>query len=359
MTNTGLIGRAKEAKEETQNAEKNQQSILEEYEKVLNENAAEKLTSAMYNTKLSDDNNTTLKDANGNTFVIPAGFKMVVNDDTNNATTVDKGIVIEDATVDSEGKATATAGSQFVWIPVGKIYTDTAKTEANAKTIELSRYTFDSNGTPTAQGEKAITENNINYQELETSNKGNIVAKNITNFKTSVTTNGGYYIGRYEARTSTARNKENDTLTQITVKGTDKVYNWVTQIQAASQSQNMYNSTKFTSDLMNSYAWDTATLFLQTCGTNNKYSKKSTVNTTLSQTGTNTQSTKDVQCNIFDMASNVWELTTETSNNFDNSCVRRGGSYGYSSDCTKSRYYYRNSTNNDFIGFRPILYVNV
>ena len=248
MTNTGVFGRAKEAKEETQNAEKNQQSILEEYEKVLNENTAEKLTSAMYNTKLSDDNNMTLKDANGNTFVIPAGFKMVVNDDTNNATTVDKGIVIEDATVDSEGNATATAGSQFVWIPVGKIYTDTAITEANAKTIELNRYTFDSNGTPTAQGEKAITENNINYQELETSNKGNIVAKSITNFKTSVTTNGGYYIGRYEARTSTARNKENDTLTQITVKGTDKVYNWVTQIQAASQSQNMYNSTKFTSD---------------------------------------------------------------------------------------------------------------
>lgn len=67
MTNTGVFGRAKEAKEETQNAEKNQQSILEEYEKVLNENTAEKLTSAMYNTKLSDDNNMTLKDANGNT----------------------------------------------------------------------------------------------------------------------------------------------------------------------------------------------------------------------------------------------------------------------------------------------------
>lgn len=67
LTNTGVFGRAKEAKEETQNAEKNQQSILEEYEKVLNENTAEKLTSAMYNTKLSDDNNMTLKDANGNT----------------------------------------------------------------------------------------------------------------------------------------------------------------------------------------------------------------------------------------------------------------------------------------------------
>ena len=353
MTNTGVFGRAKEAKEETQNAEKNQQSILEEYEKVLNENTAEKLTSAMYNTKLSDDNNMTLKDANGNTFVIPAGFKMVVNDDTNNATTVDKGIVIEDATVDSEGNATATAGSQFVWIPVGKIYTDTAITEANAKTIELNRYTFDSNGTPTAQGEKAITENNINYQELETSNKGNIVAKSITNFKTSVTTNGGCYIGRYEARTSTARNKENDTLTQITVKGTDKVYNWVTQIQAASQSQNMYNSTKFTSDLMNSYAWDTATLFLQTCGTNTKYSIKTSVNSTLSQTGTS----DDKQCNIFDMASNLREWTTETSSNSNSPCVNRGGSYYNSGHYTSYHNLYITSQSGIGLGFRPILYL--
>ena len=324
MTNTGVFGRAKEAKEETQNAEKNQQSILEEYEKVLNENTAEKLTSAMYNTKLSDDNNMTLKDANGNTFVIPAGFKMVVNDDTNNATTVDKGIVIEDATVDSEGNATATAGSQFVWIPVGKIYTDTA-----------------------------ITENNINYQELETSNKGNIVAKSITNFKTSVTTNGGYYIGRYEARTSTARNKENDTLTQITVKGTDKVYNWVTQIQAASQSQNMYNSTKFTSDLMNSYAWDTATLFLQTCGTNTKYSIKTSVNSTLSQTGTS----DDKQCNIFDMASNLREWTTETSSNSNSPCVNRGGSYYNSGHYTSYHNLYITSQSGIGLGFRPILYL--
>lgn len=38
-----------------------------------------------------------------------------------------------------------------------------------------------------------------------------------------------------------------------------------------------------------SYAWDTATLFLQTCGTNTTYSRKNSINTALSQTGTNTQ----------------------------------------------------------------------
>ena len=243
--------------------------------------------------------NTTLQDTYLNKIVVPAGFKIVSNADTNNATTVDKGIVIEDAT------SSATAGSQFVWIPVGTI----TKLDGTTVKINLDRYTFDGNGIPTAQGESAI-----NSCFSETASRGNTVAKNITNFKNSVTTNGGYYIGRYEARTTTARNSKDDTLTQITEKGTDQVYNWVTQIQAASQAQNMYDNTHpFTSDLMNSYACDTATVFLQSCGTNNKYSRQTRVSSSLATTGTNNQTTKDVQCNVFDMASNVREWTTETS----------------------------------------------
>jgi len=302
LTNTGLFQKANEAKEKTQNAAENQAKTLNEYEDELNKyisgDVEEKKDpiKKVSNKVLSTTDNTELQDAYGNKIVVPAGFKI-----TNDATTVDKGIVIEDAT------SAATAGSQFVWIPVGKIYTDTAKTEANAKTIELNRYTFDENGTPTVQGENVVE---TYYQELKTSSKGNTTAKSITNFKNSVTTNGGYYIGRYEARTVTERNSKNDELTQITEKGTDQVYNYVTQLQAASQAQNMYqNATTFTSDLMNSYAWDTATLFLQTCGTNPTYSRKTSINSSLSQTGT----TEDKQCNVYDMASNLDEFTTETS----------------------------------------------
>ena len=54
-------------------------------------------------------------------------------------------------------------------------------------------------------------------------------------------------------------------LTQITEKGTDQIYNYVKQPQAAKLSQEMYNSNKFTSDLMNSYAWDTACLLYTSC----------------------------------------------------------------------------------------------
>ena len=355
LTNTGLFQKAQEAKEKTQNTEENQAKTLNEYEDELNKYISStvketfkgtSVTNAIqYGDVLNKDDNTELQDAYGNKIVVPAGFKI-----TNDASTVDKGIVIEDATTG------ATAGSQFVWIPVGKIYTDTAKTDANAKTIELNRYTFDASGNPTKQNESVVE---TYFQELETSNKGNTVAKSIPNFKTSVTTNGGYYIGRYEARTTNQRNASENALTQITIKGTDQVYYYITQLQAASQAQNMYNSNKFTSDLMNSYAWDTATLFLQTYGTNATYSRQTRVSSTLSQTGTNTQSTKDVQCNVYDMASNVREWTTETSYYSGNPCVTRGGDY-YDSDFYTS-YRYGNATSGSFdnVGFRPLLFVNV
>ena len=289
--------------------------------------------------------NTTLQDAYLNKIVIPAGFKV-----TNDTINVAEGIVIEDAT------SGATAGSQFVWVPVGKI----TKADGTTVQINLNRYTFDGNGIPTAQNDSAIPDGNYhgyNYQELATG-KGNTVAKSITNFKYSVTTNGGYYIGRYEARTTTKRTAAGNTLTQITEKGTDQVYNYVTQIQAASQAQNMYDNTHpFTSDLMNSYAWDTATLFLQSCGTNNKYSRNKTFNESLFQTGT----TDDKQCNVFDMAGNVREWTTETWSWSGYPSVCRGGYFGTGNVGgwnTSTRDKLRSTSDSyDSIGFRTLLYL--
>ena len=347
LTNTGLFAKAQEAKEKTKNAEENQVKTLNEYEDELNKYISgnvktpiKKVTDNI-GSVLSTTDNTELEDAYGNKIVVPAGFKIVSNNDTNNATTVDKGIVIEDTT------SAATAGSQFVWIPVGTI----TKEDSSTITINLDRYTFDGDGNPTAQGE-----NVVETYYSETVSKGNAVAKNITAFKTSVTINGGYYIGRYEARTTTERTSSENPLTQITEKGTNPVYNYITQQQAASQAQNMYNNNKFTSDLINSYAWDTATLFLQNCGTNKEYSRQSSLNIgSVSQTGT----TNDIQCNVYDMASNVREWSTETSNNLNNPCVSSGGLYYRSDLYTSSRVPYITSYSEVFNGFRPILYINI
>ena len=122
----------------------------------------------------------------------------------------------------------------------------------------------------------------------------------------------------------------------------------------------MYTSNNFTSDLMNSYAWDTATLFLQSCGTNSKYSIQNSLNTLLSQTGTNalTEIDKiDKQCNVYDMASNVREWTTETSSYSDAPCSYRGGVFDNSDFCVSGRNGSYTFDSFFFVGFRPILYL--
>ena len=179
LTQTGLFGKAKQAEQKSKEAEQNQTTTLGEYEKEINKYIAEELTSDKINIVLSKTENTVLKDSKGNIFTVPAGFKV-----TNDAQTVDQGIVVEDAT------GTATNGSQFVWIPVGTI----KKSDGTTTTIPLDRYTFDEDGKETAQGEKVIS---TYYQELETSDKGNTVAKSIINFKNSVEINGGYYSEMY------------------------------------------------------------------------------------------------------------------------------------------------------------------
>ena len=352
LTNQGLFKNAKIAQNATEKAEKEQGQRLNEYEDEINKylgNSKDETKGITVeeaikkNGALSTTDNTELKDAKNNKIVVPAGFKIVEG-----ATTVDKGIVIEDVT------ETATKGSQFVWIPVGKI----TKADGTTTPITLGRYDFNyTTGAESAYSGSYVEEDT---NEASTLKKwGNTIAKNITNFKKSVAQNGGYYIGRYEARTATVRNAAGNALTQITEKGTENVYNYVTQLQAAQLSQNMYNSSKFTSDLMNSYAWDTATVFIQNCGTNTKYSMKNSLNNGLLQTGTNSLSDTskiDVQCNIYDMVSNIQEWTTETSDRSSFPCVGRGGDFG-SPYCTSNRDYNNTSCSGVNTGFRPLLYL--
>ena len=348
LTNTGIFQKAKDAKQKSADAELDQNTKLDEYENEIDnylpkknnnktvEQAKEKV--------LSTEKNTELVDAKENKIVIPAGFKII-----GDATTVDKGIVIEDATVDKEGNPTATAGSQFVWVPVGKI----TKADGTTVNIKLNRYSFDySTGAESAYSGSWVEEDANDPSTLKNI-EGKSIAKNITNFKNSVKANGGYYIGRYEARTTTARNDKGNALTQITEKGTDQVYNYVTQQQAAQQAQGMYTSNNFTSDLMNSYAWDTAITFIQKCTDKTNYAKQTSLNTSFSSTGT----TNDNPCNIFDMASNVIEWTTETCSYPGYPCAFRGGLFKDSDYHTGDRVSYSISDSNRYVAFRPLLYL--
>lgn len=326
----GLIKKAREASEETKNAEEDEKSRLNTLENLMNETIGGGTTLVPLPTQITTENVTAVDDK-GNAVVVPEGFKVVVSE----STTVDKGIVIEDE-----------SGNQFVWIPVGKI----TKADGTKETIELNRYTFDSSGTPTARNDAVI---NTYYQELASSDKGNIVAKDIEEFKTSAVVNKGYYIGRYEARTVTKRTAEGNALTPVTSKKTDYVYNWVTQPQAATLAKGMYNKSTFISDLMNSYAWDTAIVFIQKCGENANYSNQNSLNNTLAEKGTD----NDKQCNIYDIASNTVEWTTVTSSSPNLPCVNRGGNYSYSGNISSSRSSGPVNRSHVSLGFRATLYI--
>ena len=301
----------------------------------------------------SETKNTTVKDSLGNQVVVPAGFK-VVNKDAN----VTDGIVVEDVS------HTATAGSQFVWIPVGEVIKDSA---GNKETITLGRYVFNEDGkidtalSKTEPGDQLKTSSGASYyftEGLKDSSTTNTHAKDIEDFKNKVTnTTHGYYIGRYEAR-------ENGT--QVTVKASDTVYNNITQPNAATVSRGMYSSdSNFESDLINSYAWDTAIVFLQKFDNRaNKaslkpYSKQNSLNDDLASQGTNNLevSKQDVICNVYDMASNCWEWTTETYSFSYSPCACRGGSSYNSSYYTSYRGYSGTSSSNDIVSFRSLLYM--
>ena len=307
----------------------------------------------------SETKNTTVKDSLGNQVVVPAGFK-VVNKDAN----VTDGIVVEDVS------HSATAGSQFVWIPVGEVIKDSA---GNKETITLSRYTFadDNVGTPTDQGTKTIDEY---FTEVNTSTNGNTTAKeNIeseeSGFRKSAKDNHGYYIGRYEARdksATSARASSSVETNQLVCTANNYVYNWITQPKAAELSRGMYSDSNFESDLMNSYAWDTAIVFLQKFDNRTDkatpYSRQTSLNDDLASQGTNNlsdTSKQDVICNVYDMASNCIEWTTETYSDSFSACASRGGYYfdDRSNYCTSGRNGSDTSVSDDGVSFRPLLYM--
>ena len=321
------------------------------------------------------DKNTKAEDAYGNKITIPKGFKVLANGTAkesasytysgDNIPAVQDGIVIENGT----------DGNQFVWVPVGTIKNKNNTTN----TITLGRYEFDSNtgalksNTPV---QVASVENctqevtiNTNYKELSVFRAGNsatdstaqnATARNLEEFISTTLANGGYYIARFEA---------SGTASKITSKYNQTVLGNITQPNAAKAAREMYGEIKennklvYASDLVNSYAWDTAIIFIQTYSGKTDYASHNESKTTKAFTATGKNN--DKYCNIWDMSGNAYECTTEYSTYSDPRrfcpCVIRGGYYNtnYGEARTYSSYRdYAGMTNSDSHGgLRPLLYV--
>ena len=142
------------------------------------------------------------------------------------------------------------------------------------------------------------------------------------------------------------------------------LWNWITQPAASKVAINTYEESDIVkSDLMNSYAWDTAIVYIQEASTPN-YANATSKNSNLSNTGKldpDEPTLKDEVCKINDMASNVREWTTEHSRyaNSTNAspCVDRGGYYSHSVFYTATRYSHTATYSRHIVGFRLMLYL--
>ncbi len=380
--NNGIMQKAAKGREDYTGATINEQQDLNKIEDYIEDNTsnAVKIESVKGGSYFGEP--TTVKDTNGNLIKVPKGFKIAADSGLN----VTEGIVIEDNDI-KEGIGN-NRGNQYVWVPVGNRI---KKSDGTTVNITLGRYTFangtsdkDTKGNVLAKGTPILKQDAVNYtqeviissywKELSTSRVGavdssnrlndtNTTALNLKGFVDSVKANGGYYIARYEASYGTdgKANSKISTGTpaknEMTTKTEGILWNYITQINAATASRNLYSTVN--SDLINSYAWDTAIVYIQNFSGDTDYSKQGgkSINSSLTNTGVNS----DEKCKINDMASNTMEWTTEyctgtySSNAYP--CTYRGGFYYSSSYYTDYRNNGRATYSDYGISFRCALYM--
>ena len=339
------------------------------------------------------DETTQITDEQGNKVTIPEGFKIAED----SGKTVQQGIVIED----DFSTDTAVRGSQYVWIPVGQFKKDDGKM---SKEIVLGRYRFYYLTSGNEKGEYKLIQaaytssnptnyknnvkmdysdwyiNNTYFSEIPTYRQGNMVhegtqGQNATAYElekwvNSVKNNGGYYIGRYEASYASGASSEIDfAVNYSNCKAASKVstsyqssfymsykvgalWNCITQLDASKVAINTYknSSNGVRSDLMNSYAWDTALMYIQEAG-HTYYADEEFEGSDITNTGVS----GDEVCKINDLVANISEWTTEYSsmyNGTDNFCCSYRGS---STAGFRSQSY--TETSFPSIGFRITLYL--
>ena len=376
FSDRGIIKKAQDAQNKANESIQKDMEQINALENWLNENMGESNNDKEVNIstlvgKGAVTKNTKAVDTYGNKITIPRGFKVLAHGTEAGSATytysgdtipaVQDGVVIENGT----------DRNQFVWVPVGTI----KNKDNTTNTITLGRYSsFTATNGVYTPVQVASVENytqavkiSNKYQELSTFRDGsksdgseNATARDLKTFIEMSLANGGYYIARYEASGDSSK---------IYSKYDQTVLTDIPQPIAASLAREMYGEVKenneliYASDLVNSYAWDTAIIFIQTYSTETDASSYASKNKSTSKANTGTNN--DKYCNIWDMSGNACEWTTEYYTSSSSSvfypCVYRGGYY-YTA-YGKANYYtsYRDgggtTGRNSTYGLRPLLYV--
>ena len=258
---------------------------------------------------------------------IPKGF-------TYKEGTKDTGLVIQDE-----------KGNEFVWVPA---------TESTY--VKDTSFPSDNNFTPTGD---------------------DTLPKGITDEKADVVKYGGFYIGRYEAgipeNQSSIDGKSDSTSNVKGVPVSKKdatVWTRIDYTNAKANAESMVSNEYVQTGLLTGKAWDTTCHWIEDSlkSINDSASLKDSRyygnhSNSLAPANENSGTKRTAGFNenwkvknIYDLAGNVWELTSEaSSSNF----IFRGGSYSY--DGSVGPVSYRNdvsaSRTDDYIGFRPRLYI--
>ena len=396
----GILTRAKEAKEKTEQAQDNESKILSNMENILESYKFENINTADTN---------------------PAGA--MPSDGTILENDANKGIVIKDKNE-----------NEWVWIEVPKttVFTDLSidttqeLTEQNYNDIKNKLVTYAATyrkGSATQNenwtdewyakdGEVLVTESTANLTDVQkkltngcglTYNEYKIEYQKMLK---SVYTYGGFWIGRYEAGiegsiedVSKARTAHTDIKIGQSPKAISQKdaipYNFIYCSEAQDLAKEMTPSSSYTSSLMFGIQWDLACKFLEVKSTlttadinsdstswgnysdiertiTGKKAKQSTNDGNSWKTITEIKPARGIilstgaseetrKMNIYAFAGNEWEWTLEHAiSNDNNLCAFRGGSYYNlgNGDSAAHRYNYNISESYSIIGFQTIFYVD-
>ena len=310
--------------------------------------------------------------------VIPKGFTV---SGISTEQDVDNGLVIYDipegTTADwSNPDSVKTAYNQFVWIPVEVKSTDTENSIESFKrsvwqdNARVTDNTQNSTSFPKASDTWSNYTEPYSYDTTNNYDQTNGIADQITELTKSIYKYGGFYIGRYEAGSTTERTSSSSQTAKFVVQQDKCPYNyvkWGTSMSNVSAGavylcNNLYSSTNTnygaTSMLCTGASWDSMLDFIKdsshsvtdsTTWGNYGYSETYTINrgkyAELNTSNYTLGNFKDVvneypkekgksillttgaterNCsrNIYDVAGNVYEWTTES--NSSSLRVRRG-----------------------------------
>ena len=180
---------------------------------------------------------------------LPTGFTPV------SGTNLSTGLVIQDG-----------LGNQYVWVEVPRTSTVYPTAGVNVTGFSDTDYTKIENDLHTYT---SVYRNGTSYTDTwySEAQHGFTSADNYNALKKkmlkSVYQNGGFYVGRYEAGTSTARASSSDTLTTPVIKANAYPYNFVTNKQAQTLASTKFATGGYTTSLMFGVQWDLILKYLE------------------------------------------------------------------------------------------------